>query len=230
MNQLPELGEGVQDFWDYKLKGFKLLGTKVRGLEVNDLIVDEFGIIGMVKYQSEKYGNLIEFIDGLEVYDTKLTRVKKLTFNSPSYFEYHQRHWGFSIRLARIIKSSLEEFFPHVNMRNDGKSLILRGSTMQAVTKRFTNVRVGKIHNYIQFSFSPFWNCNLDILEVKPFMRKSSFTYNMLRNLFIDIDLKMTGRNLIRWKINEHNDWIDPTWARIFKHFGRFHLKKARGD
>lgn len=228
MEQLPELGESVQGFLDYKAQGISLVGAKVRGLEVGDLVFDKSGIMGVVKFQSEKYGNLIEFVDGLEVYDKKIGQLKKLAVRNMTFFNHNQRYYGFITRLARIIAQSLENDFPYVNIQNNGKFLYVRASTLQQITKQFTYQKISHLHNYMQFTLTPFWTCHLNKFEVKAAWRKSRFAYNVLRDLFIDIDLMMEGKMMIKFIISDKNEYNNDTWAKMYKHFGKFHLKKAR--
>ena len=230
MTEMPALNEIAPTFLDYKLKGHTLIGARKTDLIPGDIVTDQFGIIGIVKFQSDKYGALIEFVDGLEVYDKKLKGVKKLATTNQALFDYNQRYFGFITRLGRIIHQSIQQDYPHVNMFNNGKDLFVRGSTMKGITQHFTYQKIGKNHNYISVHLTPYFNCHIEAFDVKVPFRKSRFTYNVLRDLFIDIDLAMPSANRINFKISEHHDDNDHHWALLQKQFAKFKLKRARGD
>lgn len=230
MENLSQLYESTPAFLDYKIKSPRLLGARKQDLEVGDLVTDEYGIIGIVKFHSEKYGNLIEFVDGLEVYESIVKNIRKLSTTNPALFDYNQRYFGFITRLGRVMLSSISDDFPHSNMFNNGRVLFVRGSTVKGSTIRFVAQKIGDSHNYFSAILTPFWSCHIEALHLKTSLRKSKFTYNLLKKLFIDIDLQVPSANRINFKISSHNEYNDKWWALIQRQFAKFKLKRARGD
>lgn len=218
-------------FSEFRYKDIHLYGAmqlNKTGIEPGDLVVDKHNITGIVKYTTENKGNLIQYIDGLEKFDLK-DPVKKLQISSPQVYEHQVRYFGFITKLGRIIAESLSDRFPYVNMYNNGSVLYVRGSTLSQVVYSFTQANIGDNHNFISIALTPFWNFELEQLDVKKQLRKSShFVYFLLRDLFIDIDLNMSDDKRIKWTINDTNDYNEWHWRRIIKQFTRYKLNYIR--
>lgn len=227
---LPELHEAVPTFLDYKIKSPSIIGARKKDLIPGDLVTDQFGIIGIVRFQSDKFGALIEFVDGLEIYESQIKGIRKLTTTNVALFNWHQRYFGFITRLGRVMLLSIERDYPHSNMFNNGRDLFVRASTLKGVTTRFVAQRIGKNHNFFSAILSPFFNCHIQNFDVKTSLRKSRFAYNVLRDLFIDIDLQMPSANRIKFTISEAHDYNDRHWDLITRQFAKFKLRRPEAD
>lgn len=218
------LQESNPSYLDYRQKNIFVVGAKKKDLSIGDLVVDDSGTIGIVKYKSEKFGNYIEFVDDFSVYDSQIA-VKKISSTNEALYAHHKKYFGFITRLGRIILESISDDFPNVNMFNNGKVIYVKGSTLGGIVKKYVSAKVTKSHSYFSVVLTPFFNFKLENLDIKIGNRKSINTYKMLKNLFIDIDLKMKQSNRTKFIINDMNDYNYVHWKKIIKQFKKFQLK-----
>lgn len=223
---MEKILENKPAFLDYKIKDIKILSARQKELKKGDLVTDDSGTIGKVKFKSEQFGNYIEFIDGFSVYDSSVP-VKKISTTSGLYFEHQKRYFGFITRLAKIITESISDNFPFVNMFNNGHAIFVRGSTQPTIVKKFTNMQMGDNHSLFSAKLTPFYNCNIEILDIKKSLRKGSFTYLLLKFLFIDIDLEMVDDTKINFLVSEKNKYNDKEWERMIQTFRKFKITKV---
>lgn len=210
-------------FLDYRLTT-SFLGARKKDLEVGDMFIDKSGIYGIVIRQ-DKAGNFIEFIDGLQVYEKSDMKLKKLSTNNQAMFQYQQRYFGFITSAARVIKESIEDDFPHVNMFNNGKEIYVRGSTLSGITKTFTHAKISNSHSFFSVKLTPFYNMDIEAFNVKKSRRGSNYAFNMLRNLFIDIDLQLKKANRLKIVVGDSNTYNNPHWEKVIKKFSKFKMK-----
>lgn len=230
MENLEEAAAPGPSFLDYQVRKVGFVGARKRNeLLTGDIVSDENGFIGIVRFTTENFGAWLEFFDGTEGYDKKLKlKLRTLSTSNPAFYEHQKKYYGFIASLARIIRDSLEDDFPAVNMFFNGKDIFVRGATQQAATKRFTAQKVGDQQSYFSVHLTPFFNMTIQAMEVKRSQRKSRFTFNLLRKLFVDIDLKQKQANRIRFRINDSNEYNQEIWERMRKMFKKFNLKFVR--
>lgn len=214
-----------EDFIDYKVKDIRVIGAKKGSLEVNDLVVDRFGTMGRVEYISEKYGPMIEFVDGSATYETKEMKLRKTSSSNTTLFDYYKRYFGKITELAKIIKESISSEFPHVHMFNDGNIVYVRGSTLKSIVTRHTHAKITDSHSFFAARLTPFYNCEIEQFSIKKSKRKSQYGWLLLRNLFIDIDLDMHQSQRMKFTVNDSNEYNVKKWVRIVKQFKKFRIK-----
>jgi len=218
------LREKRSQFLDYHMN-VPLVGARKKELEVDDIIIDKHGIYGIIRHQDEKKGNYIEFIDGLSVYETSDMKIKKVSTNNMALFLYQKKYYGWITGLGRIILESISDDFPNANMFSNGNDLYVRGSTLSAITKRYTHSKITNSHSFFSIKLTPFYNVDIEAFDVKKSRRKSNYAYNMLRNLFIDIDLQHKGASKMKLVIGDSNSYNNKHWERIIKKFAKFKMK-----
>lgn len=219
------LEEKQPGFLDYRIKHQGILGAKGgRKLKPGDIVSDGSNIIGQVQFVHEKFGAWIEFVDGYSAYDKEL-KVSKMSATTPQLFAHHQKYYGFITRLGRIIEESIKDSFPAVKMMSDGSTVSVRGSTMGGIVKGFTQQRIGDNHSFFEARLTSFYNCEITSFDVKKSKRKSRYTYDTLKRLFVDIDLKMKQANRIRFTVKDETDYNEKHWLRIKKQFGKFGIR-----
>ncbi len=219
-----QINEKSPAFLDYKIRNVVVLNAKQKELNTGDLVTDSHGIIGIVKFQTEQFGNFIEFIDGFTAYDSGIS-VSKMSVQSLQYFEHHRHYFGFITKLGRILSETLTDDFPYVNLFNNGSVLYVRGSTMGQIVQKFTHAPVGLNHSLISIALTPFYNCHFEILDVKKALRNSKFTYELLRKIFIDIDLQMRQSMKLSFEVTDQNDYNMQHWKKVLKQFKKFKVK-----
>ena len=219
------INEKQPGFLDFRIKHPGIIGAQAgRKLQAGDIVSDSSNIIGMVQFTSEKFGAWIEFVDGFGSYD-KDVKVSKMSASTPQLFSHQQKYFGFIVRLGRIIEESIKDAFPNVKMLSDGSAISVRGSTMGAIVKGFTQQKIGDNHSFFEARLTPFYNCEIRSFDVKKSKRKSRYTYDTLKRLFIDIDLLMTQANRIRFTVKDETDYNEQHWIRIKKQFSKFGIK-----
>jgi len=214
-------------YLDFRFKDRQLFGKKKRAIGPGDLVVDSSNIMGVVKYTDESKGNLIRFIDGYETFDKKL-KIQKLQISTSQAYQHQEHYFGYITRLGRIITSSFKGHFPYVHMYNNGSTIFVRGSTIQSIVKQFTHVKIGKNHNFISVELTPFWNFTLGQFDVRLNRRKSWFAFEVLKSLFIDIDLRMPDDMKAKFIVNDNNEYNEWFWRQILKKFAKFRIKYIR--
>lgn len=229
---MESLQEAQPTFLDYKVREFGVLGARKKNeLQPDDIVSDESGFIGIVRFVDEKRGNWIEFVDGVEGYDKQLKlKLKTLSLKNAQFFNHQKNYYGKITAMARVIKESIKGSFPASNAFFNGKEIFVRGSTLAGITKKFTAARVTKSHSLLAIKLTPFFNFELQTFDVAVQKRGQSnrFAFNILRDMFVDIDLKVTQSNRFRYIINDPNEYNEFHWLRIRKMFRKFNLKYTR--
>ena len=223
------LNEKQPSFLDYQVRKTGFVGArKGNELLAGDIVTDQHGFVGIVKFMSDSKGAWIEFVDGAEGYakDMKLV-LNIISISNPAFFEFQRRYFGFSIGLARIMEETLREYFPSTNMFYNGKEVYVKGATQHAATKRYTAQKINDQQSYFSAKLTPLYNCEIEAFAVRKNIRKSRFSYNLLRELFVDIDLNKEQANRIRFVVNDENEYNEFTWNRIIRIFKKFNIRYA---
>lgn len=218
------LQERAPTFLDFKLKSTPLIGARKKALNPGDIVTDDSNIIGIVRFESEQFGNYIEYIDGFAAYD-KQKRVKKIATANEQLFLHNKKYYGFIVRLGRVMEQSLKSNFPAARMLSNGSTIFVRASTLPNITKRFVAARVGNSQSLFSVTMTPFFNAHIDTFDVKKSLRKSLYAYNVLKNFFIDIDLQMKQANRIKFTVTDSNDYNRQHWNRILRQFKKFGVR-----
>lgn len=227
---MEQLQEAQGSFLDYQVRKTGFVGARKKSeLRSGDIVSDQHGFIGIVRFITENKGSWIEFVDGMEGYDKDLKlKLKTLSIRNEQMFEHQRKYYGFITSLARIIHKSIDDDFPHVNMFYNGKDIFIKGSTQGAVTKRFTATQMGDQHSLLSIKLSPFFNLEVEVFDIQRAKRSSRYSFNVLRNLLVDIDLKQKQANRIKFIINDSNDYNEEIWLRMKKMFKKFNLRYKR--
>lgn len=217
-------------FLDFQIRTAGFIGAKEsKALREDDIIMDDQGIPGIIRFKSEQYGNFIEFIDGYSVYDTQLkSKLKLMTLQNDQLFLSQSRRFGYIVSLARVIKESLEDDFPYVNIIHNGREVFVRGSNNRTVTKKYTQSRVNNSTSFLSIKLTPFYNMEVETFDIARQKRYSKFSYIVLRNMFIDIDLKQREDNRLNVIINDENEYNEEIWNEMARKFRKYHIKYER--
>jgi len=214
-------------FIDYQVRKTGFTGSKkVSKLEIGDIVLDGNGYVGIVRNVIDKVGAHLEFMDGWVGFENEVEgKLKKISVSNEQFFNHYQNYYEFIGKLGKVMKESLEPYYPSVTLFFDGKVIRIRASTMQGVVKKFTTAKIGKNHSLFTATLSPFYNCVIKNFEVQSAKRKSRFSYNVLHDLFRNIDNKQTQANKVRFVINDSNDYNKFVWMRINKMFKKFNIR-----
>ncbi len=211
------------DFWISKV-GYVSADEK-KLLQKGDYVFDEYGIAGQVRLTNKDYGNYIVFVDGYSTYDTDI-KIRKINTAGKSIYNYQKSHFNLLVSLARIMNETLSEFYPFSSIFTNGDVIWVRGSTMDGIVDKYTNKNFNpNTHSLFSAKLTPKYNCEIETLILKKSLRKSWFNRELLKSLFVDVDLKMIGDTRIKWKVTDNNDYNIDDWNYIIKKFKKYQIK-----
>lgn len=215
-------------FIDYQVRKSGFLGGKPSKIGIGDIITDEFGFVGIVQYSIEGAGNFLEFMDGRTGFESDLKlKIKKLGITNLQFFEHQRKYFGRLGELGMEMKKALESHFPFVNVFFNGKAVIVRASTMQSITKKFTSAKISDSHSFISFVMTPFNNVEIQKFDVKISKRSSRFQFDVLRDVFKSVT-KVRQASKFRFIVNDSNYYNKFEWLKIEKSFSRLNIKIAK--
>ncbi len=213
------------EFSDFYITKLGYQGAKQETeLTKGDYVIDENGTPGRVKLTSVEHGNLIQFIDGLEVFDDNL-KLRKMFTNGKTIYDYQKKYFNLITALARIVEENVADAFPYTHMFNNSDNIWVRGSTLQGIVDKFSHQNFNEAHSLFSTKFTPPYTFEIEIFELKKQLRKTRFVYTFLKHLFIDIDIKMVQKNRIKYIVKDNNDYNKIHWKKILKQFKKLNIK-----
>lgn len=224
--------EAKPSYIDYREKNPGVLFAKQeKDFQVGDIVVDKYNTMGYVKFISDANGAFIRFIDDREIYQNQVNgKIRKVQSFNINQFNHQLRYFNLITKMGNVMVETLHDHFPHVNMFNDHNVIRIRASTNKAVTQRFTHEHLGSAYNYISFTLKPFVKFHLEEFVVKQSFRKSRFAYKVLRDLFIDLDMKLSQTTRYSYLIScSDKHYNNDAWNRIFRQFKKFNFEDKRG-
>ena len=212
------------EFRDFYITKLGYAGAKQETeLAKGDIVIDESGIPGKVKLTSVEHGNLIEFIDGLTMFDKDL-KLRKVFAAGDTIYKYQKQYFKWITQLARIVQKNVADAFPYTHMLNDSNNIWVRGSTLQGIVDKFSHQNFNESHSLFSAKFTPPYTFEIEIFDLKKQLRKSRFVYTFLKHLFIDIDLNMKEKGRIKFIVSDKNNYNNKHWKKILKQFKKFNI------
>ena len=213
-------------FSDFKLTKIGYVSAKQNNiiLQVNDYVLDKYGIAGQVRFVDETYGNYIVFVDDYETYDDKL-QLRKLTTAGLTTYNYQKSYYYLLIKLARILNETLSEFFPYTNIFMKGTDMWVRGSTLKALIEGYTHQKLTGNHSYFSAKLNPKYTCDIEAMIIKERFQDSWFNRELIKAIFIDFDLKMKESRRIKWIVSEKEEYNKKWWKHYINQYRKFNIK-----
>jgi len=220
-----KLNERESNFLDYKITEPFIIGATSGKASEGDVVVDDNGFPGLVLGVTEHSGILVDFIDDRRIFvnngDIRVTSKK-----SDQAYRKYKKLYGYVAPLARIMYESLQDHFPFCKYFFNGRAIYVKASTLSNIVKGHTHATIGKNHSYVSIKFTHYYNIDIESVDVAQILRKSRFLYNVLRDMFVDVDLNFKQNpaqgKFIIYDNTEHNK---KTLAQIKKIFSKFGIE-----
>lgn len=222
INLIENIKPKFSDFFITKLGYVSISPEKLYNKD--DYVMDEHGIAGQVRIVNEEHGNFIVFVDGHSDYDKNLN-TKKIKVSGEKIFKHQKLQFELLIKFARIMNETLSEFFPYTFMFNNGENMWVRGSTMKEMVRQYTSRTFNKnTHSYFSAKLTPRYTCEIEVLNIKKNLRNSWFSRELIKSMFIDIDLNLSGDTRIKWIVSDTNDYNKKHWDHVLRQYSKFKI------